>query len=191
MISALEAGFERAFATIVDSNATMAIAAVILFFLGSGPVRGFAIMLFFGIITTVVTAVTMTRMMIALWYRWAQAHAAAVLTGVRTMSLLRHRSRRHELRLHALPAHELPVLGLSSRWSLSRASSSCRTQLWHRLHGRHAHGDAGACWQGGYLRRARGRDGPRFGEVEVQEFGEQGRGFHPLRPSARRDAAGA
>ena len=51
---------------------TMFIAAVILFFLGSGPVKGFAITIILGIITTVVTAVTMTRMMIALWYRWAK-----------------------------------------------------------------------------------------------------------------------
>ncbi|MGX7708146.1 protein translocase subunit SecD [Methylobacterium sp. Gmos1] len=67
--SALQAGFDRAFATIVDSNSTMAIAAVILFFLGSGPVRGFAVVFILGILTTVITAVTLTRMMIALWYQ--------------------------------------------------------------------------------------------------------------------------
>ncbi len=72
VVSALDAGFTRAFATIVDSNATMMVAAVILYFLGSGPVRGFAVSLGLGIVTTIVTAVTMTRMMIALWYRWAK-----------------------------------------------------------------------------------------------------------------------
>ncbi len=72
IVSALDAGFTRAFGTIVDSNATMMVAAVILYFLGSGPVRGFAVSLGLGIITTIVTAVTMTRMMIALWYRWAR-----------------------------------------------------------------------------------------------------------------------
>jgi SecD/SecF fusion protein len=72
VVSALDAGFTRAFATIVDSNATMMVAAVILYFLGSGPVRGFAVSLGLGILTTIVTAVTMTRMMIALWYRWAR-----------------------------------------------------------------------------------------------------------------------
>jgi preprotein translocase subunit SecD len=70
MVSAIQAGFDRAFATIVDSNSTMAIAAVILFFLGSGPVRGFAVVFILGILTTVLTAVTLTRMMIALWYHW-------------------------------------------------------------------------------------------------------------------------
>jgi SecD/SecF fusion protein len=68
MVSAIQAGFDRAFATIIDSNSTMAIAALILFFLGSGPVRGFAVVFLLGILTTVITAVTLTRMMIALWY---------------------------------------------------------------------------------------------------------------------------
>jgi preprotein translocase subunit SecD len=70
IISALDAGFKRAFATIVDSNVTMFVAAAILYFLGSGPVRGFAVSLALGILTSIVTAVTMTRMMIALWYRY-------------------------------------------------------------------------------------------------------------------------
>ncbi|GLK75927.1 protein translocase subunit SecD [Methylopila jiangsuensis] len=69
MVSAIEAGFKHAFAVIVDSNSTMGIAALILFALGSGPVRGFAVVFLLGILTTVITAVTMTRMMIALWYR--------------------------------------------------------------------------------------------------------------------------
>ena len=47
----------------------MFVAAVILYLFGSGPVRGFAVSLGLGILTSVITAVTMTRMMIALWYR--------------------------------------------------------------------------------------------------------------------------
>ena len=69
VISALDAGFKRAFATIVDSNVTMFVAALILYLFGSGAVRGFAVSLGLGIITSIVTAVTMTRMMIAVWYR--------------------------------------------------------------------------------------------------------------------------
>lgn len=72
LVSALEAGFQRAFATIIDSNVTMLIAAVALFSLGSGPVRGFAVVFILGILTTVITAVTLTRMLIAVWYRWAR-----------------------------------------------------------------------------------------------------------------------
>ncbi|MGO4704256.1 protein translocase subunit SecD [Microvirga sp. 2MCAF38] len=75
MVSAIQAGFDRAFATIIDSNSTMAIAALILFFLGSGPVRGFAVVFILGILTTVITAVTLTRMMISLWYHWARPKA--------------------------------------------------------------------------------------------------------------------
>jgi preprotein translocase subunit SecD len=70
VISSLDAGFRRAFATIIDSNVTMFVAAVILYLFGSGPVRGFAVSLGLGILTSVITAVTMTRMMIALWYRY-------------------------------------------------------------------------------------------------------------------------
>ncbi|HYA72685.1 MAG TPA: protein translocase subunit SecD [Roseiarcus sp.] len=69
VISSLDAGFKRAFATIIDSNVTMFVAAVILYLFGSGAVRGFAVSLGLGILTSVITAVTMTRMMIALWYR--------------------------------------------------------------------------------------------------------------------------
>ncbi len=72
IISSLDAGFKRAFATIVNSNVTMFVAAAILYFLGSGPVRGFAVSLALGILTSIVTAVTMTRMMIALWYQYAR-----------------------------------------------------------------------------------------------------------------------
>ncbi|MGP0058070.1 MAG: protein translocase subunit SecD [Beijerinckiaceae bacterium] len=72
IISSLDAGFKRAFATIVDSNVTMFVAAAILYFLGAGPVRGFAVSLALGILTSIVTAVTMTRMMIALWYQYVR-----------------------------------------------------------------------------------------------------------------------
>ena len=73
VVTAIQAGFERAFATIIDSNSTMFIAALILFIMGSGPVKGFAVVFILGILTTVITAVTLTRMMIALWYRWTRA----------------------------------------------------------------------------------------------------------------------
>ena len=82
VLSALDAGFRRAFATIVDSNVTMFVAALILYLFGSGAVRGFAVSLGLGIITSIVTAVTMTRMMIALWYRRARHQQAADLNAL-------------------------------------------------------------------------------------------------------------
>ena len=69
LIQAIDAGFQRAFSTILDANITTLIAAVILFYLGSGPVRGFAVTLAIGIMTTVFTAFTVTRWMIAEWVR--------------------------------------------------------------------------------------------------------------------------
>lgn len=64
---AIELGYERAFSAIVDANITTLIAAVILFVMGSGPVRGFAITLGLGIVTSVFTAIWVTRLMISMW----------------------------------------------------------------------------------------------------------------------------
>ncbi len=69
-LNALDAGFTRALATILDSNITTFIAAAVLFYIGTGPVRGFAVTLGIGIMTTVFTAFTLTRLMVALWVRW-------------------------------------------------------------------------------------------------------------------------
>jgi preprotein translocase subunit SecD len=77
-ITAIEAGFTRALATILDSNITTFIAAAVLFFIGSGPVRGFAVTLGIGIITTVFTAFTLTRLMVAWWVRWVRPQKLAI-----------------------------------------------------------------------------------------------------------------
>jgi SecD/SecF fusion protein len=69
LIQAIDAGFSKAFATILDANVTTLIAAVILFYLGTGPVRGFAVTLAVGIVTTVFTAFTFTRWMVAEWVK--------------------------------------------------------------------------------------------------------------------------
>jgi preprotein translocase subunit SecD len=68
-ITAIDAGFTRALATILDSNITTFIAAAVLFFIGTGAVRGFAVTLGIGIITTLFTAFTMTRLIMAWWVR--------------------------------------------------------------------------------------------------------------------------
>lgn len=69
LIQAVDAGFARAMTTIIDANVTTLIAAVILFYLGTGPIRGFAVTLAIGIITTVFTAFIFTRWMVAEWLR--------------------------------------------------------------------------------------------------------------------------
>jgi preprotein translocase subunit SecD len=68
-IAAIDAGFTRALATILDSNITTFIAAAVLFSIGTGPVRGFAVTLGLGILTSLYTAFTMTRLIVAWWVR--------------------------------------------------------------------------------------------------------------------------
>jgi SecD/SecF fusion protein len=67
MLASIDTGFRRAMATIIDANMTHLIASLILFQLGSGPVRGFAVTLGVGIITSFFTAVMVTRLMVVIW----------------------------------------------------------------------------------------------------------------------------
>ena len=68
-VNAIESGFNRALGTIVDSNLTTLIAGLVMFWLGAGPIRGFAVTLSLGIMTTVFTAFTVTRLLVSLWLR--------------------------------------------------------------------------------------------------------------------------
>ncbi|TPJ29377.1 protein translocase subunit SecDF [Mesorhizobium sp. B2-7-2] len=72
VIQAIDTGFSKALATIVDSNVTSLIATLVLFWLGTGPVKGFAITYAIGILTTVFTAFTFTRMLVSIWLRRAR-----------------------------------------------------------------------------------------------------------------------
>ena len=65
---AIELGYEKALSAILDANITTLITAVILYAMGSGPVRGFAITLGLGILTSVFTAIFVTRLMIVIWF---------------------------------------------------------------------------------------------------------------------------
>ncbi|MHB1111362.1 MAG: protein translocase subunit SecD [Devosia sp.] len=70
IIASIDAGFSRAMSAILDSNVTTLIAAIVLFFLGSGPVQGFAVTLALGILTTLFTAYFVTKFVVSAWYRW-------------------------------------------------------------------------------------------------------------------------
>jgi protein-export membrane protein SecD len=70
--AAVDAGYSRALVTIIDSNVTTLIAVLVLFWLGSGPVRGFAVTLTVGILASMFTAVTVTRLMVSYWLRWTR-----------------------------------------------------------------------------------------------------------------------
>ncbi|MFA5950466.1 MAG: protein translocase subunit SecD [Hyphomicrobium sp.] len=77
-ISAIDAGFTRAFITIADSQLTTLAAAVIMFWLGSGPIRGFAVTLTIGILTSVFSAVTVTRLLVAMWLKYSKTKVRTV-----------------------------------------------------------------------------------------------------------------
>lgn len=76
--SAIHAGFERAFTTIFDANITTLLAAVILFAMGTGPVKGFAITLSVGILTSMFTAIVVTRALVNLTYGGRQLKKLAI-----------------------------------------------------------------------------------------------------------------
>jgi preprotein translocase subunit SecD len=75
---AIELGYERALSAIIDANITTFITAVVLFTVGAGPVRGFAITLGIGIITSVFTALFVTRIIVEFWYRWRKPATVVV-----------------------------------------------------------------------------------------------------------------
>jgi preprotein translocase subunit SecD len=81
-ISAIEAGFSRAFITIADSQLTTLAAALVMFWLGSGPVRGFAVTLSIGVITSMFTAVTVTRLIVSLWLKRARTRQRQIAVPI-------------------------------------------------------------------------------------------------------------
>ncbi len=77
-ISAVDAGYSRALTTIIDSNVTTLIAAILLYQFGSGPVRGFAVTLAIGIVASMFTAILVTRLMVVTWLRRARPQTLAI-----------------------------------------------------------------------------------------------------------------
>jgi preprotein translocase subunit SecD len=69
ILDAIDTGYKEASTAIFDANITNVIAAALMWYFGSGPIRGFAVVLMIGIVTSVFTAVNFTRMMVALWVR--------------------------------------------------------------------------------------------------------------------------
>jgi preprotein translocase subunit SecD len=77
-LNAVDAGYRRALSTIVDSNLTTLIAAFLLFLLGSGPIKGFAVTLSIGILTSMFTAIMVTRFQVVLWLRRTRPQTLAI-----------------------------------------------------------------------------------------------------------------
>jgi preprotein translocase subunit SecD len=72
VLDAIDTGWKEASTAILDANMTNAIAGALMFYFGTGPIRGFAVVLFIGIVTSAFTAITVARMMVALWVRRAR-----------------------------------------------------------------------------------------------------------------------
>jgi preprotein translocase subunit SecD len=77
-VTAIDAGYRRALTTIVDSNLTTLIAALLLFQFGTGPIKGFAVTLSLGLVTSMFTAIMFTRLMMVTWLRRARPQALPV-----------------------------------------------------------------------------------------------------------------
>ncbi|MBK1697751.1 protein translocase subunit SecD [Rhodovibrio salinarum] len=78
VLSAVDAGYRRALTTIFDANITTLIAAMLLYYFGSGPVRGFAVTLAIGLVTSMFTAIMVTRLMVAGWLRRSRAQTLPI-----------------------------------------------------------------------------------------------------------------
>lgn len=75
LIGSLQSGYQRAFTTILDSNLTTLVAAVLLFQFGSGPIRGFAVTLTLGLVTSMFTAIMFNRLLVVTWLRQTKPKA--------------------------------------------------------------------------------------------------------------------
>jgi preprotein translocase subunit SecD len=78
VLSALDAGFKRAFGTILDSHVTTLVAGILMYWLGSGPVRGFAVTLSIGVLTSLFSAILVTRLLIVTWLRRTKPKAIPI-----------------------------------------------------------------------------------------------------------------
>jgi SecD/SecF fusion protein len=165
VIQAIDSGFARALATIVDANLTTLIAAAVLFWLGSGPVKGFAVTLAIGIVTTVFTAFTFTRWLVAEWVR--RTRPKEIPWGLRLVP----------------PGTKIPFMGIR-RWSfaLSTVLSIAAVVLFVTVNMNY-----GVDFKGGSLIEVQARDGTadpgdirarlselNIGDAQVQEIGNQG-----------------
>jgi preprotein translocase subunit SecD len=77
-VTAVDAGYRRAMKTIFDSNLTTLIAALLLFQFGSGPIKGFAVTLSLGLITSMFSAIMVTRLIVVAWLRSRRPQALAL-----------------------------------------------------------------------------------------------------------------
>jgi SecD/SecF fusion protein len=165
VISAIDAGFNRAMTAILDSNVTTLIAAVVLFFLGSGPVQGFAVTLALGVLTTLFTAYFVTKAIFAAWYAWRRAREIKI----QLVKLIPDNTK-------------LPFMAWR-RYALSFSIAACVLSVaWFGFAGM----NLGIDFKGGSAIEVQSTDGPadpgevreivgalNLGDVQVQGFGDE------------------
>jgi preprotein translocase subunit SecD len=80
IIAAIDAGYQRAMTSIIDSNLTSLIAGLILFTVGTGPIKGFAVTMSIGILTSLFSAIMLTRVMMIVWLRNTKAKTLPIMS---------------------------------------------------------------------------------------------------------------
>ena len=80
VIAAIDAGYQRAMTSIIDSNLTSLIAGLILFSVGTGPIKGFAVTMSIGILTSLFSAIMLTRVMLLVWLKRTKAKTLPIMS---------------------------------------------------------------------------------------------------------------
>jgi preprotein translocase subunit SecF len=117
-VAAVETGYKEASRAIFDANITNVIAAVLMASFGSGPVKGFAVVLMIGIVTSVFTSMWLTRMWVAQWLRRARP-TDLICEGSETMKLLKlvpDNTNIHFLKWR-VPFYLISLLLMAPRWA--------------------------------------------------------------------------
>lgn len=163
LMQSVQAGFERALVTILDANITTMIAAAILFFLGSGPIKGFSVTLAIGILTTVFAAYYFTRMCV---YKWVEARRPKKLP-ITTLKFLPENNdiKFMSVRKIAFVFSTVVVLGSVAVFGLSGLNTGIDFKGGSALELRATDGVA----EIGTLRSELGQLG--LGDVQIQAFG--------------------
>ena len=80
IIASIDAGYQRAMTSIIDSNLTSLISGLILFTVGTGPIKGFAVTMSIGILTSLFSAIMLTRVMMVVWLKKTRAKTLPIMS---------------------------------------------------------------------------------------------------------------
>ena len=130
--ASISAGYEKALSTIADANITTLIAAIVLFVFGTGPVKGFAVTLSLGILTSMFTSIIGTRAIVNLVFGGRKTRAASDLGSRFSCEYFQ---KNNSNRLHAEAWSHSGVVNTRNRY-FDRCLEHARAELWHRFHRR-------------------------------------------------------